>query len=102
SAWERYSASDKELLKKGIVRAGLDELALYIAKGRPAFTWKTQLSNGNCTVLLHSNQADVDEVDTAAYACNGTLEAVVPVDPTLPCWRLASVAPRIQEKRTYF
>jgi hypothetical protein len=102
SLWDRYSAADKENIKNGIVRPGLDELALYIAKGRPAFTWKTQLSTGNCTVLLHSAKTDADEIDTAAYACNGTLEAVVPVDPKLPCWRLASVAPRIQEKRVYF
>lgn len=101
-AWDRYSANDRALISRGMVRPGLDELAAYIARGKPAFHWKTELDSGKCNVLLHEKVGDATQVDTAIYACNGTIEQVVEVEPTLPCWRLAAVTARVLEKQAYF
>ena len=101
-AWKRYSPEDQALIKKGGVRVGLDELAVYIARGKPELYWHSLVEGKTCSVLLYSFGSDGTVADTAVTACAGTVTRKAPIDPPLPCWRLADVAPRMVENSAYF
>lgn len=101
-AWKRYSPEDQALIKRGEVRVGLDELAVYIARGKPEMFWYSLVEGKTCSVLLHSVGADATVADTAITACGGTVTRKAAIDPPLPCWRLAEVAPRMAESSAYF
>lgn len=101
-AWKRYSPEDQALIKKGDTRVGLDELAVYIARGKPELFWHSLVEGKTCSVLLYSWGSDAKVADTAVTACEGTVTRKAPVDPPLPCWRLAEVAPRMVEASAYF
>jgi hypothetical protein len=101
-AWKRYSPEDQALIKKGEVRVGLDELAVYIARGKPEMFWHSLVQGKTCSVLLYSFGTDATVTDTAITACDGTVTRKAAVDPPLPCWRLAEVAPRMVESSAYF
>jgi hypothetical protein len=101
-AWKRYSPEDQALIKKGDTRVGLDELAVYIARGKPEMYWHSLVQGKTCSVLLYSFGADATNADTAITACDGTVTRKAAIDPPLPCWRLAEVAPRMVEASAYF
>lgn len=101
-AWKRYSPEDQALIKKGDTRAGLDELAVYIARGKPEMYWHSLVAGKTCSVLLYSFGSDAKVTDTAITACDGTVTRKAAIDPPLPCWRLAEVAPRMVESSAYF
>jgi hypothetical protein len=101
-AWKRYSPEDQALIKKGDVRVGLDELAVYIARGKPEMFWHSLVDGKTCGVLLYSLGTDAKVADTAFTACDGTVTRKAAIDPPLPCWRLAEVAPRMVESSAYF
>lgn len=101
-AWKRYSPEDQALIKKGDVRVGLDELAVYIARGKPDMFWHSLVEGKTCSVLLYSFGAGGTSADTAVTACDGTITRKAAIDPPLPCWRLAEVAPRMVESSAYF
>lgn len=101
-AWKRYSPEDQALIKKGGVRVGLDELAVYIARGKPEMFWHSLVNGETCSVLLYSFGSDATVTDTAVTACGGTVTRKAAIDPPLPCWRLADVAPRMVESSAYF
>lgn len=101
-AWKRYAPEDQALIKRGEVRVGLDELAVYLARGKPEMYWHSLVNGETCSVLLHSFGSDATVADTAVTACSGTVKRKAPIDPPLPCWRLAEVAPRMVESSAYF
>jgi hypothetical protein len=101
-AWTRYSPEDQALIKTGGVRVGLDELAVYVARGKPEMYWHSLVEGKTCSVLLYSFGADATATDTAITACEGTVSRKAAIDPPLPCWRLAEVAPRMVESSAYF
>jgi hypothetical protein len=102
AAWDRYSPEDKALIKSGEFRVGLDELAAYIARGQPQISWKTRQPDVTCTVLLYAMGPDPTVADTAVTSCFGAITKRTPIEPSLPCWRLAEVGPRIVEQQPYF
>ena len=107
-AFNRYPPADQELIRAGRFRVGLDELAVYLARGAPAFYWHTRLGGGpGCNALLYgSSDAPTGEgdgqVDLVVYACGGSVVHLAAGSPALPCWRLANVAPRLVERSDYF
>lgn len=101
-AWKRYSPEDQALIKKGDTRVGLDELAVYVARGKPEMYWHSLVGGKTCAVLLYSFGTDAKVTDTAVTACDGTVTRKAAIDPPLPCWRLAEIAPRMVESSAYF
>jgi hypothetical protein len=101
-AWKRYSPEDQALIKKGDTRVGLDELAVYVARGKPEMYWHSLVGGKTCSTLLYSFGSDAKVADTAITACEGTVTRKAAIDPPLPCWRLAEVAPRMVESSAYF
>mgnify|MGYP006297695585 CR=1 FL=1 len=102
AAYNRYSQQDKNLIQRGSFRPGLDELALYIARGAPTFYWHTRVGKKWCRVMLYGSNSKVPYVDMAVYTCNGTIVHWTKVQPKLPCWRLAAVSRRIFADLRYF
>ncbi len=85
SAWARYSPEDQALIKRGDFRVGLDELAVYIARGAPEIWWRTRQGNETCNVLFYST-ADASAADLSVLTCGGS----------------ADFAPRMVEHAAYF
>jgi len=83
------------------MRVGLDELAVYLARGQPAFYWNTSVGPAWCRTLLYGT-ADPSFVDVAVYSCGGVVAHIARVAPALPCWRVGTVAPRIVADAEYF
>jgi hypothetical protein len=100
--FNRYSERDKQLIRRGSFRVGLDEYALYLARGKPAFYWHTLAGNKWCRVLLYGSNPKEPVADMAVYTCGGTIVHWAKVEPALPCWRLTGVAPRITADLRYF
>ncbi len=97
----RYTQQDQQLIGSGRARPGLDERAVYLAHGVPAFYWNTNIGDMQCKAMLYgvtNNRA----VDTAVYTCEGIVRKIMPLESPLPCWRLKEVAPRIIEKAAHF
>lgn len=101
-AWSRYSPEDQALLRSGGFRVGLDELAVYVARGKPEIYWGTVIQGQSCHAMLYGIGADPRAVDLAVYTCNGTVAHVQPLQPALPCDRIETVAPRMVERIAYF
>jgi hypothetical protein len=99
--FKSYTVEDQQLIRSGRARVGLDELALYLANGQPAFYWNTNIDETRCRILLYGVLGH-EEVDTAVYTCNGNITHIGPVQPRLPCWRLEEVAPRAIERAQHF
>jgi hypothetical protein len=102
AAWSRYSAEDKALIRSGGFRVGLDELGVYLARGRPEVYWATAIDGQNCKVMVYGIGADPRAVDIAVYACNGSVAHIAPMQTPLPCDRVEAVAPRMVEKNVHF
>jgi hypothetical protein len=100
--YNRYSAYDKKLIQRGSFRVGLDELALYLARGKPAFYWHTRVGKRWCRVLLYGSKPKEPQADLAVYTCNGTIVHWTKISPELPCWRLRAVGGRIVGDLRYF
>ncbi|HEY3354212.1 MAG TPA: hypothetical protein VGQ83_13245 [Polyangia bacterium] len=100
AAWNRYSQHDRGLIESGSFRVGLDELAVYLARGQPAYHWQTWTGKQWCRALLYG--AEDSCVNLVVYSCQGTIVHFAPVSPALPCWRLSRVAGRIAEQGSYF
>ncbi len=96
-----YSAQDQALIRSGRARRGLDERALYLANGLPAFYWNVSFGETPCRVLLYGTATD-SAADTVIYTCEQQILHIAPVDPPLPCWRVAQVAPRAIERAAHF
>ena len=58
AAWSRYSPEDQALIRGGGFRVGLDELAVYVARGTPDVYWGTTLQGQRCRVMLYGIGAD--------------------------------------------
>jgi hypothetical protein len=86
-------------LERGEVRAGAPELDVYLARGRPIVWWNTGEA---CRVLVHASLKDPTHADTAVTTCRSRVAQVLPIEPALPCWRLAEVAPRVAAEARYF
>ncbi|MGD8280689.1 MAG: hypothetical protein PVF69_06010 [Gemmatimonadota bacterium] len=99
--FKTYTDQDQELIRSGRARVGLDERAVYLANGLPAFYWNTQIDDRRCRVLLYGILGE-PKVDTAVYSCDGVITHIGPVQPQLPCWRLEEVAPRAVERAPHF
>ena len=99
AAWKHYAPEDQALIRRGEFRVGLDELAVYIARGTPLFWWRTQLVEGTCNVLFYASDSDAD---LSVLSCGGTITRRAPIAPAIPCTRLAEVAPRIVAQSPYF
>ncbi len=99
AAWKHYAPEDQALIRRGEFRVGLDELAVYIARGTPVFWWRTQLVEGACNVLFYASGSDAD---LSVLSCGGTITRRAPIAPAIPCARLADVAPRIVAQSPYF
>ncbi len=106
--WRRYSPQDQALIRQGRFRVGLDEYALYLARGTPVLYWDTTIQGQPCRVLLYDywssgKQTDRPKLaDLAVYTCHSVIVAWRRVQPALPCWRLVEVGPRIDEHEDYF
>ena len=96
-----YAPEDLELIANGRARVGLDERAVYLANGIPAFYWNTQIADSRCRVLLYGILGEPN-VDTAIYTCDNEVVHIGPVQPRLPCWRVEEVAPRAIEHARHF
>lgn len=96
-----YSQADLDLIANGRARVGLDERAVYLANGLPAFYWNTQIADSRCRVLLYGILGEPN-VDTAIYTCDNEVVHIGPVQPRLPCWRVEEVAPRAIEHARHF
>jgi hypothetical protein len=102
AAWNRYAAQDQTLVRNGGFRVGLDEQAVYVARGKPEIFWATAIDGQNCRVLVYGLGADARAVDLEVLTCNGTVAHIAQVAPPLPCERLEQVAPRIVEQNVHF
>jgi hypothetical protein len=100
-AWARYSPEDQALVKRGDFRVGLDELAVYIARGVPEIWWRTRQGEETCNVLFYST-ADANAADLSVLTCAGTVVRRAPITPAISCGRLAEFAPRMVEHAVYF
>ncbi len=100
-AFKSYSDQDQQLIRSGRARVGLDERAVYLANGLPAFYWNTQIDDRRCRVMLYGILGQ-PKVDTAVYSCDGVVTHIGPVQPQLPCWRLEEVAPRAVSHARHF
>ncbi|MFT5357957.1 MAG: hypothetical protein ACI9KE_005194, partial [Polyangiales bacterium] len=96
-----YGQEDLNLIANGRARVGLDERAVYLANGLPAFYWNTQIADSRCRVLLYGILGEPN-VDTAIYTCDNEIVHIGPVQPRLPCWRVEEVAPRAIEHAQHF
>lgn len=96
-----YGQQDLDLIANGRARVGLDERAVYLANGLPAFYWNTQIADSRCRVLLYGILGEPN-VDTAIYTCDNEVVHIGPVQPRLPCWRVEEVAPRAIEHASHF
>jgi hypothetical protein len=99
--FKAYPDADQRLIRSGRARVGLDERAVYLANGLPAFYWNTAIDDRRCRVMLYGILGQ-PKVDTAVYSCDGTVTHIGPVQPQLPCWRLEEVAPRAIERAQHF
>ena len=108
NAWNRYSPADQALIRQGRFRIGLDELALYLSRGKPVLYWDTTIQGRSCRVILHDYWSSAvvtkrpAQADLAVYVCGGTIVAWRRIDPVLPCWRLHEVARRFTADLAYF
>ena len=96
-----YAPEDLNLISNGRARVGLDERAVYLANGLPAFYWNTQIADSRCRVLLYGILGEPN-IDTAVYTCDNEIVHIGPVQPRLPCWRVEEVAPRAIEHAQHF
>jgi len=101
ASFQLYAAPDQELIRSGRARVGLDEQAVYVAHGLPAFYWNVDVDGQPCRVMLYSVLGG-EQIDTSIYVCNGIVGHIAPVQPQLPCWRLSEVAPRAIERAPHF
>ena len=101
AAWERYTPEDQALIRRGELRVGLDELAVYIARGAPEIWWRTHQGDEACNVLFYATGGEAS-ADSAVLTCSGTVVRRAPINPAIPCSRLAEVAPRMVERAAYF
>jgi hypothetical protein len=100
-AWARYAPEDQALVRRGDFRVGLDELAVYIARGAPEIWWHTRQGEETCNVLFYAT-GEASAADLAVLTCAGTVVKRAPVAPAIPCGRLAEFAPRMVEHAAYF
>lgn len=101
-AWNQFSVEDRRLLSRGQFRAGMPEVALYIARGRPFFHWPTKIDGHSCRVLLYADGGEEALLDRVVYSCNGVIAHHDTISPELPCWRVNEVSDRVVEKDRYF
>lgn len=98
---DAYSQEDQDLIANGRARPGLDERSVYLANGLPAFYWNTEIGDSRCRILLYGVLGEPN-IDTAIYTCENEVIHIGPVQPRLPCWRVAEVAPRAIEAASHF
>lgn len=96
--WARYSEADKQLMLSGWIRAGLDELGVYVARGRPELHFGTSFDGKTCHALLYGVRPETTGVDLIVYTCDGIVQRADDVQPPLACDRVAAVAPRFVER----
>ena len=96
-----YSHDDQMLIESGRARVGLDERALYLANGVPAFYWNTNIDGDQCRILLYGMLGE-PMIDTAIYTCESEIVHIGAVQPRLPCWRVEEVVPRAIESAAHF
>jgi hypothetical protein len=101
-AWNRYSEQDKELMKSGWIRAGLDELGVYVARGRPELHFGTNFDGKACHALLYGVRPETQGIDLIVYTCDGVVQRADDVQPPLPCDRATDVGPRVAERAPQF
>jgi hypothetical protein len=100
-AFARYAPEDQALVRRGDFRVGLDELAVYIARGAPEIWWRTKQGEQTCNVLFYAT-GEAHAADLSVLTCGGTVTKRAPIAPAIPCWRLAEFAPRMVEQGAYF
>lgn len=89
-------------VERGTLWVGATAIEAYLARGRPVLWWRTSTAQGACDVLAHASLHDPSVADTAVTVCGGVVAQVAPIVPSLPCWRLAEVGPRIVAETAYF
>lgn len=89
-------------VERGELWVGATAVEAYLARGRPVLWWRTPTAHGACDVLAHASLGDPAVADTAVTVCGGVVAQVAPIAPSLPCWRLAEVGPRVVAEAAYF
>jgi hypothetical protein len=89
-------------LERGEVWQGANETEVFLARGAPRIWWNTQAGSRWCRVLVHSSLVDPSRADLAVTTCDGIVVALATLGPSLPCWRIADVGPRIVRQVDYF
>jgi len=88
-------------VKGGDFRVGLDELAVYIARGAPEIWWPTRQGSEVCNLLFYST-GEASVADLSVLTCSGTVVKRAALAPAISCSRLAEFAPRMVEHAAYF
>jgi hypothetical protein len=88
-------------LERGEIWNGATEAELYVSRGEPRIWWNTRFGTNACRVLAHQ-AADPALAEVAVTTCGGRVVQTTPIEPPLPCWRLAEVGPRIAAAAEYF
>lgn len=97
-----FDRSRLAALERGTVATGAPEHDVYLARGQPIVWWQTASEGGPCKVFVQASLQDASLADLSVTTCGGTVAQVAPIQPALPCWRLAGVAPRIAAESAFF
>lgn len=94
--------TNRAALERGQVWVGASEADVFIARGAPKLWWRTQVDDTACAVIVSADPHTPSEAREAITLCGGLVAQVAPIEPALPCWRLAEVGPRVAAEATYF
>jgi hypothetical protein len=95
--FKRYPADVQQALLQGELRAGLDEVAAFIAWGAPDYAWDRP--GRQCRALVYAEQGSGAAV---VDSCVGRIDRLYDVQAPVDCTRLDAVEPRIRKHRRWF
>jgi hypothetical protein len=94
-------AKIRGFIDRGEIWPGATEAELYVSRGEPRIWWNTRFGANACRIIVHQGR-DPALAEIAVTTCGGRVVQMKPIEPPLPCWRLAEVGPRVAAAAEYF